>query len=254
MKSKPPIDLFMTPVQSHFYQPSENTWQLHYEDEWLLIIEKPANLLTVPGRGIEKQDCLSARIQQKWPEALIVHRLDMATSGLVIMARDATTQRHLSDAFAQRLIHKDYEAIVTGCIDGASHYASIRANQANDTAPSGSEEWHTIDLPLISDWPNRPKQMVNFEIGKPSMTHWRILEINKVNQTTRVALRPITGRTHQLRVHMQAIGHPILGDTLYTNTTTHQTSGPRLLLHACHLKFTHPSTQQPLDFFSDVPF
>nr|WP_040328295.1 RluA family pseudouridine synthase [Acidovorax delafieldii] len=191
-----------------------------YEDSDLLVLCKPAGLLCVPGRGPDKQDCLSARAQQHWPGALIVHRLDQATSGLVLMARHIEAQRRLSHAFADRQVHKRYQAVVQGLlsVDGA---------------------WNEIDLPIAADWERRPLRVIDHALGKPSLTRWRALAQDAEAQTTRIELEPVTGRTHQLRVHLAAMGHPILGDALYADAAT-QAMAPRLLLHASALRFTHP--------------
>ena len=170
-----------------------------HEDADVLVLYKPPGLLCVPGRGIDKQDCLSARAQSQWPGALIVHRLDQATSGLVLMARHADAQRRLSLAFEQRQIHKRYVAIVQGLVEG----------------PAGA--WADIHLPIAADWERRPLRVIDATHGKPSHTRWRTLSHDLTAGTTRVELEPVTGRTHQLRVHMAAMGHPILGDTLYAH-------------------------------------
>ncbi|MDC8786017.1 RluA family pseudouridine synthase [Roseateles koreensis] len=166
----------------------------------LLVINKPSGLLSVPGRGEDKQDCAIHRVQLHYPEALIVHRLDMATSGLLLMARGPAMQRRLSMSFEARKVHKRYIALVAGRL-----------------AASNLADWQEIDLPLIADWPNRPRQKIDFETGKPSITRYRVLSTN--NETTRVELEPVTGRTHQLRVHMATLGHPIVGDGLYGTST-----------------------------------
>lgn len=198
-----------------------------HEDADLLVLCKPSGLLCVPGRGIDKQDCLSARAQSHWPGALVVHRLDQATSGLVVMARHADAQRRLSLAFEQRQIHKRYVAIVQGLVE----------------APAGT--WTDIHLPIAADWERRPLRVVDAVHGKPSHTRWRTLSHDVAARTTRVELEPVTGRTHQLRVHMAALGHPILGDGLYADAAT-QARSPRLLLHAAELALGHPSTGQPM--------
>ena len=202
---------------------------LIYEDAHLLVLNKPAGLLCVPGRGEDKQDCLSARAMRQWPDALIVHRLDMATSGLVLMARSAVMQRALGDAFAERRVHKRYEAIVDG-------------------AMPMKDAWSVIDAPLMADWPRRPLQKVD-PSGKPSVTRWRALHSSPAANAaaTHVVLEPLTGRSHQLRVHLLSIGHPILGDALYGSEEV-QARAPRLLLHASELGFVHPATQEPLRF------
>jgi tRNA pseudouridine32 synthase/23S rRNA pseudouridine746 synthase len=206
-----------------------------YADDALLVLEKPPGLLCVPGKGEDKQDCLSARVQQHFADAKVVHRLDMATSGLMIMARGALAQRQLNEAFAQRLIHKRYVAVVDGLM----------------TAPT--EDWSMIDLPIKLDWPNRPRRVIHLTDGKPSSSRWRILELNRYSKTTCVELEPITGRSHQLRVHMQAINHPILGDALY-GTTDSQNKANRLLLHASQIKLIHPVNMQALVFSSAPAF
>ena len=195
-----------------------------YLDDDLLVLAKPAGLLCVPGRGPDKQDCLSARAQQQWPGALVVHRLDMATSGLVLMARNPVAQRALSQSFAERAVEKRYQAVVQGCM----------------AAPTDGA-WGDITLPIAADWERRPLRVVDALQGKPSHTRWRILGHDDTAGTTRVELAPVTGRTHQLRVHMAALGHPILGDALYADAAT-ATRAPRLLLHATRLAFKHPSS------------
>ena len=209
-----------------------------HADAHLIVLNKPANLLSVPGKGPDKSDCLSARAQAIWPDALIVHRLDMATSGLCVMARDTQAQRSLSQAFASRQTHKRYEAVVAGNPD--------------DTQPS-ADGWQLIDLPLMVDWPNRPRSKVCHERGKPSLTRWRSLGVDPAHQFTRVLLEPVTGRTHQLRVHLMALGHPILGDALYASGQALQ-AAPRLLLHATRLALPHPATGTLCEWHSPAPF
>lgn len=205
-----------------------------YEDADLLVLNKPTGLLCVPGRGPDKQDCLSARAQVRWPGALVVHRLDQATSGLVLMARHPAAQRALSLAFEQRQVHKRYQAVVHGCLGDAP----------SDGQDSERLAWHTIDLPIAADWERRPLRVIDQALGKPSATRWRALRFNTARHTTRIELQPVTGRTHQLRVHMAAIGHAILGDALYADAAV-QAMAPRLLLHASHLAFAHPVTGEP---------
>jgi tRNA pseudouridine32 synthase / 23S rRNA pseudouridine746 synthase len=212
-----------------------------YADAHLAVLNKPSGLLTVPGRGEDKQDCLIARAQQTWPDALTVHRLDMATSGLVVIARGAEVQRQLSQAFAQREVHKMYEAVVDG------------TPQESMPTAENNEGWQDIHLPLFIDWPNRPKSKVDWDHGKPSHTQWRRTTGTLVEGATRVSLHPITGRTHQLRLHMMAIGHAILGDALYASPDI-CARAPRLLLHAKQLQFKHPVTSEWLSFESTVPF
>lgn len=209
---------------------------LLHEDAHLLVLDKPAGLLCVPGRGPDKQDCLSARVQRRWPEALVVHRLDMGTSGLVLMARDAPTQRALGDAFAARQVWKRYEAIVDG-----------RAE---------AEHWQTIDAPMMADWPRRPLQKID-GAGKPSLTRWRTLKLlpgaTQEDMASHLLLEPQTGRSHQLRLHLAHIGHAILGDALYGDARI-QARAPRLLLHATVLQLRHPVTGAALRVESQAPF
>ncbi len=209
-----------------------------HADAHLIVVVKPAGLLSVPGRGEDKQDCASARVQRLYPDAKVVHRLDMATSGLLLMARGAEMQRRLSLAFANREVGKRYLAVVAGRPDALSD------------APDG---WGLIDLPLAADWPNRPRRVVDRERGKPSQTRWRVLSHESALDATRLELEPVTGRSHQLRVHLQAIGHPILGDSLYAPPEV-QARAPRLLLHASQLRLMHPDDRSPLHFSSAAPF
>lgn len=212
-----------------------------HADGALLVLVKPSGLLAVPGRGEDKQDCLSRRAQAQWPDALVVHRLDMSTSGLVVMARGMEAQRALSRAFELRQVHKRYQAVVAGRL----------------VNPQPDNGWNTIDLPLAVDWINRPRSKVCLETGKPSLTRWRLAEpqtpAEHTDIATRVELEPVTGRTHQLRVHLQALGHPIVGDALYA-TPAQQALSHRLLLHADMLELPHPVTGQRLRFHSPCPF
>jgi len=206
---------------------SNSPFDLIYRDDHLLVVNKPAGLLAVPGRGEEKQDCLSARLQKEFPDALVVHRLDMATSGLMMFARGADMQKLLSLMFQEREVEKRYVAVVAGKLE-----------------PETGE----VNLPIAADWPNRPLRVIDAELGKPSLTRYRLLSLDAGN--TRVELEPVTGRTHQLRVHMKAIGHPILGDALYGDAA----SAPRLKLHAAMLKLLHPVTRAHLHFVDAPPF
>ena len=215
------------------HRPPTTDLTLVHEDPHLLVLDKPAGLLCVPGRGEDKQDCLSARAVARWPEALVVHRLDMATSGLVLMARSGDMQRALGDAFAQQAVWKRYEAVVDGLLDAGPH-------------------WSEIDAPLTADWPRRPMQKID-AAGKPSVTRWRVLEALPSLQASRLLLAPRTGRTHQLRVHLASIGHAILGDALYGGQEVQQRT-PRLMLHASVLQLRHPATGEALRFESVPPF
>jgi len=198
---------------------------LLYQDETLLVLNKPAGLLSVPGRGPDKQDCMSARVQALFPDALVVHRLDMATSGLLLMARGGYAQRTINHAFAHGLVQKRYVAQVAGLLD-----------------PDGI--WRTIDLAIAVDWPRRPLRIIQAD-GKASQTRWRCVAQDTQRQSSRVELEPLTGRSHQLRLHMQAIGHPILGDALYAYPQA-LAMAPRLLLHACALSLEHPRNGTPM--------
>jgi tRNA pseudouridine32 synthase / 23S rRNA pseudouridine746 synthase len=205
---------------------------LVHADGALIVVDKPSGLLAVPGRGEHLRDCLAARVQASFPDALVVHRLDQPTSGLMVFARGIEAQRTLSIAFARRQVDKRYVAVVAG-----------RLMPMQGTA----------DLPLIADWPNRPMQKVDLERGKPSLTRWRVLSHDDERDTTRVELDPLTGRSHQLRVHLMALGHPILGDALYAPPAV-QAMAPRLLLHASALALLHPHTGERLSFASPLPF
>jgi tRNA pseudouridine32 synthase/23S rRNA pseudouridine746 synthase len=202
------------------------------------VFDKPSGLLAVPGRGPDKQDCLSARAQAVYPDALVVHRLDMATSGIVVMGRGIEAQRALSAAFEQRRVHKRYVAVVAGEL----------------VNPLPHNGWNTIDLPLILDWLARPRSIVHHGLGKPSVTHWRLApEAPPGPGMTRLELEPITGRSHQLRVHLQAIGFPIVGDPLYASPAQ-EAMASRLLLHAQALEIPHPVTGTIMRFESACPF
>lgn len=193
-----------------------------YADDAIVVLNKPSGLLTVPGRGPDKADCLSKRVQARYPDALIVHRLDRDTSGLVVMARGLPAQRVLNLAFEQRRVDKRYTAVVAGLL-------------------AMDDQWHEIDLPMLVDWPNRPKRTINFAEGQSALTRWRCTAVDPAANTSRVELEPVTGRTHQLRVHMQAIDHPMVGDTLYAPLEV-QALSDRLLLHSGLLSFPHPAT------------
>ena len=208
---------------------------LLYQDDALLVLNKPSGLLSVPGRGEDKQDCLSARVQAQFTDALVVHRLDMATSGLLLMARGLTAQRSLNAAFENRQIEKRYEACVAGLLLIDS-------------------QWQTIDLPILVDWPNRPLRTIHPE-GQPSVTRWRCIanEILAGKETSRLELEPLTGRSHQLRVHLQALGHPIAGDSLYAPTEV-QALATRLLLHASSLSCPNPLSGETLTFHCPADF
>jgi tRNA pseudouridine32 synthase/23S rRNA pseudouridine746 synthase len=229
--------------QATYHPPCDCGLGLIYCDESLLVANKPAGLLSVPGRGMDKTDSLATRVQNEFPDARSVHRLDMSTSGLQVFARGEDMQRRLSLLFRERGVKKCYIAMVAGRVE-------ITAGE--------------VDLPLGSDWPNRPRQKVDFANGKPSLTRYRLLPYMEspiypsIHQgergfdTSRVELEPVTGRTHQLRVHMAAIGHPILGDVLYGGEAS--SVAERLLLHARVLSFAHPLSEAPLTLVCEAPF
>ena len=207
---------------------------LHIDDA-LLVVAKPAGMLSVPGLHEGLHDNLTTHVQALHADARVVHRLDQATSGLMLFARGAAMQRALSMAFEARQVQKHYVAVVLGQVDG----------------DAGS-----IDAPLIADWPNRPRQRVDLQHGKPALTHWRVLErvLKGSAHTTRLELQPITGRTHQLRVHLQSIGHAIVGDALYAPDAPHEPDSARLMLHATRIALIHPLRQAACCFTDAPPF
>ena len=205
-----------------------------FTDASLLVLHKPPGLLAVPGRGADKQDCLSARVQALYADALMVHRLDMATGGLMLMARGADMQRALSALFEARQIEKTYVAVVDGLLPV-------------------NPQWQLIDLPVWADWEARPLRRVDPR-GQRSQTRWRcVAHADGATPASRLELQPVTGRSHQLRVHMQALGHPILGDTLYAPPDL-VARAPRLLLHARDLAFVHPLTGARMAFTAAAGF
>lgn len=213
------------------YQPPITPYlDIVYQDDDILVVNKPSGLLTVPGKAPEHSDSVINRVNVVFPNARIVHRLDMATSGLLILAMHKPAQSHLSKQFQARSTKKRYFARVYGELQGTEG---------------------EVDLPLICDWPNRPKQMVDHERGKPSQTRWRKLCYS--NQVSTVELIPITGRSHQLRVHMLSMGHPILGDRLYAHEVA-LGMAERLQLHAADLTVEHPVTGQSMSFNAACPF
>lgn len=214
----------------HYHPPLDPYLTILYQDDDLLIIDKPNGLLTVPGKDPAHFDSAITRVNRVFPDAKIVHRLDMATSGILCIAMNKAAHRHLSIQFQDRKTEKQYIARVVGQI---------------------SEMTGSVNEPLICDWPNRPKQKICYEIGKPSLTHWQVLSYE--DNATRVALTPVTGRSHQLRVHMQSIGHPILGDKFYA-TSEALAMAPRLQLHAELLCIEHPTTGEALTFRCPAPF
>lgn len=213
------------------YHPPHGAIDYLHIDDAIIAINKQAGLLSVPGRGPEKADCAVSRIEADYPIALIVHRLDMATSGILLFARSKDVQRRLSKQFENGNVAKRYTAKVWGQPDPTSGL---------------------IDQPLMTDWPNRPKQMIDLENGKPSQTRYET-ESTQPGGTARLTLTPLTGRSHQLRVHMLSIGHPILGDQLYAHEAA-RTAAPRLCLHAEEINFIHPHTGVQHKITSPAPF
>ncbi len=217
--------------------PQDPLLDIIYSDDDILVLNKPAGLLSVPGKDPAHRDCLESRAQSALPGALTVHRLDMDTSGVMVMGRSVDAHRYLSRGFQDRKTAKEYIACVMG-------------HMKDDSG--------TVDKPLRCDWPNRPKQMVDMAEGRTAVTHWKVIERSD-DGYTRVSLTPITGRTHQLRVHMLALGHPILGDRFYGDMAdcdgvSVESRAPRLMLHALKLSFLHPRTQERVCFSADVPF
>ena len=211
------------------YAPPDTPLAVLLADHEVLVVEKPAGLLSVPGKTPDLADCLLARVQAAFPTALLVHRLDRDTSGVMIFALTPHAQRHLGLQFEHRQTKKTYVARVWGEV----------------ADPSG-----TVELPLTVDWPNRPLQKVDPEHGRPAVTDWRVLR--RGAGETRVRLMPRTGRSHQLRVHMATLGHPILGDPFYA--TGPARDFPRMMLHSEVLQFRHPDGGRGTRVTSPCPF
>ena len=211
------------------YNPPVSPLDIVQADHEILVVNKPTGLLSVPGKGPELADCLIARLQAAYPEALLVHRLDRDTSGVMVFALSPHAQRHLGLQFEKRQVRKVYVARVAGVV---------------------ADDKGVVDLPLIVDWPNRPMQKVDHETGKSAVTEWRVLR--RLDDETRVRLYPKTGRSHQLRVHMREIGHPILGDPFYASGAA--LAHPRLMLHAESLRFRHPDGGAGMTFSAKAPF
>lgn len=214
---------------SDAYNPPSDPLEVLHEDAHIILVNKPSGLLSVPGKGEHLADCLISRLQAVFPTALLVHRLDRDTSGVMVFAQTPAAQRHLGLQFEKRMTKKTYVARVWGDVQG---------NEG------------TVDLPLIVDWPNRPKQMVDHENGKSAVTEWKV--IKRGDNETRMRLMPKTGRSHQLRVHMLAMGHPILGDPFYAEGEALEF--PRLMLHSEELKLKHPEDGRGLKFRAKAPF
>lgn len=216
-------------MQDFVYDPPTDPLEIVYSDSEIIVVNKPSGLLSVPGKLEGREDCLVSRLQRQFPSALLVHRLDCDTSGLIIFARNKKAQGFLGQEFEQRRAEKTYIARVSGIVQ-------------NDDG--------LIDLPLSADWPNRPRQMVNHEQGRPAQTGWEVMA--RGDGETRMRLFPKTGRSHQLRVHMLALGHPILGDPIYATGPSRQF--PRLMLHAETLALHHPASKNWVRFVAPAPF
>lgn len=212
------------------YRPPPDPPRILHHDHALLVVDKPAGLLSVPGKGEDRADCLIARLRGPFPEVLLVHRLDLDTSGVMVFALTPHAQRHLGLQFEKRIVKKTYLARVAGRLEPATG---------------------TVEAPLIVDWPNRPKQMIDPVRGRPARTDWRV--IRATDDETRLRLMPLTGRSHQLRVHMQSLGHPILGDPLYAEGPARD-GHPRLMLHAESLRLRHPDGGRHVTFSAPAPF
>ena len=228
-----PNEIIRSMPSTPYCPPEHKGLAILYLSAQLIVVNKPSGLLSVPGRGAGKEDCLSRRVQAEVPDAMIVHRLDMGTSGIVVMGRGAKAQRELSVMFQDRRVRKRYHALVDGQWTAAVTGA--------------------IELPINVDWPNRPKRKVDHAMGQPSLTRYRVLDTSVTHAVSRIELEPMTGRTHQLRVHMQAMGHPILGDDFY-GTPASCTKADRLMLHACRIELSHPETGLPLCIDCPAPF
>jgi tRNA pseudouridine32 synthase / 23S rRNA pseudouridine746 synthase len=224
----------MPAVLEHYDPPLDPFLDIIHHDDQIIVINKHAGIFSVPGRPVEHGDCIESRAISVFGTALSVHRLDMETSGVMVMALNKEALRHLSRQFEMRQVTKTYIAVVSGILK-------------DDTGE--------IEKPLRCDWPNRPRQMVDFDNGRAALTRFKIIERGANN--SRVALSPQTGRTHQLRVHMASIGHPILGDLLYgkqNHIPTDQGGASRLMLHAQSLGFAHPGDGQRVHFSTNCPF
>lgn len=219
----------MTDAPAYRYAPPPGPPVILHQDAEILVADKPEGLLSVPGKGPDKADCLIARLQRQFPRVLLVHRLDCDTSGLIVFARTSAAQVALAGQFERRETGKTYAARVWGEVAG---------------------DRGTVDLPLTVDWPNRPRQHVNHETGRPAVTDWEVAA--RAPGETRMRLMPRTGRSHQLRVHMQALGHPILGDALFA--AGEAAAHPRLMLHAERLELTHPASGERVAFHAPAPF
>lgn len=216
-------------VMASDYTPPTDPLNILHEDHHILVADKPAGLLSVPGKGEHLSDCLLTRLQEAFPQTLLVHRLDRDTSGVMVFALTPHAQRHLGLQFEKRQTKKTYLARVAGRLEPKTG---------------------TIDLPIGVDWPNRPRQMIDHENGRNALTDWRVMKAGDTE--SRVHLMPKTGRSHQLRVHMLSLGHPILGDPLYAADSVAE--HPRMMLHSEELRLRHPEGGIGMKFRSPAPF
>ena len=224
---------YIRSAMTDHYAPPDTPLSILHHDHEIVVVDKPSGLLAVPGKGDHLADCLIARLKGPFPEVLLVHRLDRDTSGVMVFALTPHAQRHLGLQFEKRMTRKVYLARVAGHVE---------------------PRHGTVNLPLTVDWPNRPLQKVDFETGREAVTDWRVVrhETGPEGGSTRMRLMPKTGRSHQLRVHMRELGHPILGDSLYA--TGDALKAPRLMLHAESLRFRHPDGGKSLSFSAPAPF
>lgn len=220
----------MSPPKPLIYNPPLDPIEIIYQDEALIIISKPSGLLSVPGKLEIHHDCLLSRLEKDIPDIKLIHRLDMDTSGLMVFGLNPEAQRHLGLQFERRHVEKEYKARVWGQV---------------------AEAEGEINLPLRCDWPNRPKQMVDFDLGKSAQTAWE--REHAFESYSDMILKPKTGRSHQLRVHMLELGHPILGDNLYASGNAHNAAN-RLCLHASFLSFYHPNGGDRVEFECPINF
>jgi len=219
----------LRPVE--YNPPTHRGLEILFKDDFIIALNKPSGLLSVPGRGIDKQDCMISRLLLEYPQALVIHRLDMATSGILLFALNKEVQKQIGLLFEHRKITKQYIAKVHGKLREISG---------------------VINQPLMTDWNNRPKQKIDYKQGKPSQTRFKLIKVDE-NNNSLVHLSPLTGRSHQLRVHMSSLGHAILGDDLY-GTAQSRNASKRLLLHAQKISFIHPVTNTNLEINSDAQF
>ena len=222
----------MMPTILEHYDPPTTPWlDALYVDENMIALNKQSGLLSVPGKKASHSDSITSRAKDTYGRVFAVHRLDMDTSGIILLARTKAALTALSQQFEKRLVQKSYIARLDGLV---------------------REDKGTINLPLICDWPNRPLQKIDHDVGKEAITHYHVLEREDIG-ITRVAFYPLTGRSHQLRVHAKAMGHPILGDRMYADLAA-QKKAPRLQLHAERLSIILPGEDEPTEFVSPAPF